>query len=970
MQSNADDLVSKLVDDDGKQPNGGGLSEANGLSGQTSVNPPAGFMPLQKPPEVNEQWYYTDPQKKVQGPFLASHMATWCAAGYFSDDLLVRKEGEEKWSKLGDLIAMLRTNPFLPENNVAMQKPQLSEAQNAEIIERARLKRELEIYEALYQKYIIEKQEYDQKFLDRQNRVALELSAMEGFQALPPTTQQTYFQMKLKNLMPPLLEPQEPQKPFAAILLQQQSGSLLQKPGVSELPPASGVQAQTNSNLTSSVNSTNNTTGVMSQIFQQQFIEKELLQQRQQSLLNQGNIDMSSVLSQLSLNPSVAAGSNAALLEMQQKQLQQMVGSGGSLQLPAASDSSVQPVAADPIRDLVQQMNVSQKNGLGLSGSMSCSNLQQQQLLEQPGLQQPLLSVQQPHSSSLFLSHSKSMASLPALYEQQLQHQKEQQPQLQQPQPQDSLQELLKQLPASASSNNISAATSQPQQQQQQQRPGSAESQTSSSLYSEDSSSSSSAAKQPEKEAAEEDSSNTIASLMETISIMQQQKQHQQTTIQQQAQLLEQQRAAQAAKEEEERRRAEEAARVRREREAALVRRRQAEEEQARVRAELKRKQEEEEKKKLAAAEAKRKKEEEKLKNKPKSMEEANKRAEEKRRAAEAEARRKEEKRLTQEAAKAAKAAKKAAAEAEAAKKAAWGASQPPASQQPSMSDIQRRQLEQEKAARDAASREAEEARRVEAPAAGWGARGPGQVKSITQIQQEEGRRKRQAKEDAPKAAPAPPRAAPAASWAAKIAPPSAKPWGEPQPAPAAPPAGFWDAAPRPLAASVSAARLPAAPAPAAPRLPRAASAAQLPAPKQTKSAGKKAAGDEDLGSSLKAWARGAVAKLPRCNSAVDVATLVDILLATESPYEVHDYVRSYVGDTSAHKTFVRTFLERRSTLRATVRARAVGTDDITAPAKAVNPTDAPLETKKNQKKGKKKMQKADSSMLGFNSGH
>jgi PERQ amino acid-rich with GYF domain-containing protein len=43
------------------------------------------------------------------------------------------------------------------------------------------------------------------------------------------------------------------------------------------------------------------------------------------------------------------------------------------------------------------------------------------------------------------------------------------------------------------------------------------------------------------------------------------------------------------------------------------------------------------------------------------------------------------------------------------------------------------------------------------------------------------------------------------------------------------------------------------------------------------------------------------------------VPTFVSFLKEVESPYEVHDYTRAYLGDTSEAKEFAKQFLERRA---------------------------------------------------------
>ena len=46
------------------------------------------------------------------------------------------------------------------------------------------------------------------------------------------------------------------------------------------------------------------------------------------------------------------------------------------------------------------------------------------------------------------------------------------------------------------------------------------------------------------------------------------------------------------------------------------------------------------------------------------------------------------------------------------------------------------------------------------------------------------------------------------------------------------------------------------------------------------------------------------------------VATFVSFLLEVESVYEVHDYIKSYLGETKEAHDFAKQFLERRQKLK------------------------------------------------------
>jgi len=100
----------------------------------------------------------------------------------------------------------------------------------------------------------------------------------------------------------------------------------------------------------------------------------------------------------------------------------------------------------------------------------------------------------------------------------------------------------------------------------------------------------------------------------------------------------------------------------------------------------------------------------------------------------------------------------------------------------------------------------------------------------------------------------------------------------------------------------------------------------------------------------------------------VDIPTFVSFLKDVESPYEVGDYVRSYLGDGKEAKEFTREFLERRSRWK---NSRKDGSgpgveDNLCRPASAVNPNSNDFQEVKGKKMKKGKMQKVDSRILGF----
>ncbi|CAB3979435.1 GRB10-interacting GYF 2-like [Paramuricea clavata] len=104
--------------------------------------------------------------------------------------------------------------------------------------------------------------------------------------------------------------------------------------------------------------------------------------------------------------------------------------------------------------------------------------------------------------------------------------------------------------------------------------------------------------------------------------------------------------------------------------------------------------------------------------------------------------------------------------------------------------------------------------------------------------------------------------------------------------------------------------------------------------------------------------------------TAVDVPTFIAFLKELESPYEVHTYVREYIGESNEAKSFAKEFIERRrssewkhvptkttSPPKQSVVARGGGAGSRSEPDSSGG---------KTKKKKKQRMQKVDPSILGF----
>ncbi|KAM7043797.1 PREDICTED: PERQ amino acid-rich with GYF domain-containing protein 2 isoform X5 [Sturnus vulgaris] len=110
----------------------------------------------------------------------------------------------------------------------------------------------------------------------------------------------------------------------------------------------------------------------------------------------------------------------------------------------------------------------------------------------------------------------------------------------------------------------------------------------------------------------------------------------------------------------------------------------------------------------------------------------------------------------------------------------------------------------------------------------------------------------------------------------------------------------------------------------------------------------------------------------------LDVPTFVSFLKEVESPYEVHDYIRAYLGDTPEAKEFAKQFLERRAKQKASQQRQQQQQQDSVwgmnhSSLHSVFQTNQSNNQQSNfeavqsgKKKKKQKMVRADPSLLGF----
>ncbi|XP_043245024.1 GRB10-interacting GYF protein 2-like isoform X2 [Amphibalanus amphitrite] len=116
LQETANNLVAGLMEDEKETTAGGGGGQPAAVPGQPAApgSAVAPGSPERDRPEGADQWFYTDPQGQVQGSFTSAEMLEWYQSGYFRPNLLVRRGCDDTFSQLGELEALWGRVPFAP----------------------------------------------------------------------------------------------------------------------------------------------------------------------------------------------------------------------------------------------------------------------------------------------------------------------------------------------------------------------------------------------------------------------------------------------------------------------------------------------------------------------------------------------------------------------------------------------------------------------------------------------------------------------------------------------------------------------------------------------------------------------------------------------------------------------------------------------------------------------------------------
>ncbi|CAO3569942.1 unnamed protein product [Mortierella alpina] len=88
--------------------------------------PASSVEPIFDPAVELSKWLYRDPSGSVQGPFLSEEMHEWYKGGFFSPDLLVKREQDQTFEPLGSLIRRVGSDdqPFLTAGVIHQEPPQ------------------------------------------------------------------------------------------------------------------------------------------------------------------------------------------------------------------------------------------------------------------------------------------------------------------------------------------------------------------------------------------------------------------------------------------------------------------------------------------------------------------------------------------------------------------------------------------------------------------------------------------------------------------------------------------------------------------------------------------------------------------------------------------------------------------------------------------------------------------------------
>lgn len=242
MQEVADDMVAQLIMEDEY----GIVGNENLMHGRPTN--PLG-LPMKPVDGALDNWFYEDPQKKIQGPFCATEMAEWYNAGYFDEKLLVKRSCDARFTSLGELIQICGGKiPFLASHLIPpiQKSSEPNPASFMSVLARSTSNPAVIANEEIdlkFQLSVLQKQ----YFLRQQQFILQKLSATEPWNLLTPEQQHEVLSQHLAQVSLPdhLLNINEFQN-LTQSQIQDLQSQQLSFFGLPQKPPNSNFQSTIN----------------------------------------------------------------------------------------------------------------------------------------------------------------------------------------------------------------------------------------------------------------------------------------------------------------------------------------------------------------------------------------------------------------------------------------------------------------------------------------------------------------------------------------------------------------------------------------------------------------------------------------------------------------------------------------------------------------------------------------------------
>ena len=164
-------------------------------------------------------WIYLDPQGNTQGPFNATDMLDWFNAGYFPQDLMLRRTVDRRFIQLGEMTKRYGRIPFVSGGNAPAPLPEVEPQLPTEQEEKHRHQQQQQQQALLYQQQLQHQLMMNQQLMQQQQLFAIQ----QQQQGASPAALAVAAQQ--------IAEQQKQQQQLLAKLMQLQL-TLLPQPGV------------------------------------------------------------------------------------------------------------------------------------------------------------------------------------------------------------------------------------------------------------------------------------------------------------------------------------------------------------------------------------------------------------------------------------------------------------------------------------------------------------------------------------------------------------------------------------------------------------------------------------------------------------------------------------------------------------------------------------------------------------------